>query len=263
MPSTEMPRPATQIRLSADENQQLQSMLRQPKAQARYALRARIILDAAAGMASKDIAKSLRISSGCVSKWRNRFEREGLRGLHDDFRAGRPPVNDVASLQQRVLAQLDTPAPAGHSRWDGVLLGEALAVSADRVWAVLRALGISLKRRRSWCISTDPQFAEKAADVVALYLGQPENAVVLSFDEKPCIQALERAQGWLKMPDGRALTGFAHEYKRHGTSTLFAALNVATGQVTLSARDESSSLSLWTAWWQCIRARSCTLFWII
>ena len=88
-----------------------------------------------------------------------------------------------------------------------------------------------MERRRSWCISTDPEFASKAADIVGLYLDPPDNAVVLSVDEKPHIQALERAQGWLRLPNGRAVTGYAHEYKRHGTSNLFAALNVATGEV--------------------------------
>jgi len=96
---------------------------------------------------------------------------------------------------------------------------------------VLREHEISLARRRSWCISTDPGFAPKAADIVGLYLQPPENALVLSVDEKPHIQALERAQGWLKLPNGKALTGFNHEYKRHGTTTLFAALDVATGLV--------------------------------
>ena len=223
--------PATPIILSLNERGQLQALLRQPKAEARYALRARLILQAAEGTASDQIARLLRISPGCVSKWRTRFEREGISGLHDDFRAGRPPLLEAEHLQARLLAKLDESPPAGHTRWDGVLLGKALKVSAHRIWKVLRAHGISLQRRRSWCLSTDPQFAQKAADVVGLYLATPENAVVLSFDEKPCIQALERAQGWLKMPDGKALTGFAHEYKRHGTSTLFAALNVATGQV--------------------------------
>jgi transposase len=226
-----MPRPATEIVLSRDERQQLNAVQRQPKAQARHADRARIILRAAEGMASKEIARQLGITPAMVSKWRTRFEREGLSGLHDDYRAGRPPLLDEEEFRCRLLKELDGAPPAGHARWDGKLLARALAVSPDRVWRVLRQLGISLKRRRSWCLSTDPQFTEKAADVVGLYLAAPENAVVLSFDEKPCIQALERAQGWLKMPDGRALTGFAHEYKRHGTSTLFAALNVATGQV--------------------------------
>ncbi len=226
-----MPKHPTEIILSPDEEQQLLAMRRRPKAQARYAERAQIILRAAEGTASKEIARELRVGPAMVSKWRTRFEREGLSGLHDDHRPGRPPTLDEAEFRTRLLEQLDAPPPSGHGGWDGRLLAAALGVSADRVWRLLRTLGISLKRRRSWCASTDPQFSEKAADVVGLYLAPPENAVVLSFDEKPCIQALERAQGWLKMPDGRALTGFAHEYKRHGTSTLFAALNVATGQV--------------------------------
>jgi transposase len=92
-------------------------------------------------------------------------------------------------------------------------------------------LGIKLQRRRSWGVPTDPEFAAKSADIIGLSLGPPENAMVFSIDEKPCSQALEREQGWLKMPDGRALTGFAHEYKRHGTTNLFAALEVATGRV--------------------------------
>ena len=96
---------------------------------------------------------------------------------------------------------------------------------------MLRRHDISLERRRSWCISTDPQFAQKAADIVGLYLDPPDSAVVLSVDEKPHIQALERAQGWLKLPNGKALTGFNHKYKRHGTTTLFAALEVATGLI--------------------------------
>ncbi len=112
------------------------------------------------------------------------------------------------------------------------MLAEALGdVSKHHVWRVLRTHQISLRRRRSWCVSTDPEFARKAADVVGLYLDPPANAVVLAVDEKPHIQALERAQGWLRLPDGKALTGFSHGYKRHGTTTLFAALDVATGQV--------------------------------
>ena len=226
-----MPKPATPIILSRDELQQLSAMRRKPKAQARYVERAQIILRASEGGASKEIARQLRVSPAMVSKWRTRFEREGLCGLHDDHRPGRPPTLDESEFRTRLLEQLEQPTPAGYARWDGRMLAKALGVSADRVWRLLRTLGISLKRRRSWGVSTDPQFSQKAADVISLYLAPPENAVVLSFDEKPCIQALERAQGWLKMPDGRALTGFAHEYKRHGTSTLFAALNVATGQV--------------------------------
>ena len=123
-----------------------------------------------------------------------------------------------------------TNRPSGAS-WTCSTSRRQGGVSRDKVWHVLRRRGIHLQRRRSWCVSTDPQFAAKAADIVGIYLDPPENAVVLSVDEKPSIQALERAQGYLKLPDGKAITGQSHEYTRHGTTTLFGALNVATGQV--------------------------------
>src|SRR5918994_1399147 len=104
-------------------------------------------------------------------------------------------------------------------------------VSDQHIWRFLRAQRIDLAGRRSWCLSTDPEFVAKAADIVGLYLDPPDNAIVLAVDEKPAIQALERAQGYLKLPNGRALTGFAHEYGRRGTTTLFAALDIATGQI--------------------------------
>ena len=123
---------------------------------------------------------------------------------------------------QRVLAQLAQVPAAGHASWTGEALATALGdVSVAYVRRVLRAHGIHLQRRRSWCVSTDPEFAPKAAAIVGLYLNPPRQAVVLCVDEKPHIQALERAQGWLRFTDGRALTGFSHHYKRHGTTTLF------------------------------------------
>jgi transposase len=138
----------------------------------------------------------------------------------------------TAETEERVLSLLDQPAPEGYAQWNGALLAAALGdISADHVWRILRKHGIQLQRRRSWCITTDPEFGPKAADVVGLYLNPPENAVVLCVDEKPHIQAQQRAQGYLRLPDGRAVNGFSHCYKRHGTTTLFAALDVATGQV--------------------------------
>ena len=156
----------------------------------------------------------------------------GLEGLEDAPRGGRPARYD-ATTEARILAQLDAAPPPGFARWNGRLLAAALGddISPDQVWRVLRAQRISLARRRSWCVSTDPEFAAKAADIVGLYLNPPEHAVVLCVDEKPHIQALERAQGWLRLPNGQALGGFAHRYKRHGTTTLFAALEVTTGLV--------------------------------
>jgi len=183
------------------------------------------------GMSNAQIAQQLKTRRARVSKWRTRFAAEGTDGLWDDFRPGRPVVHDAQENERSILEKLDQQPPGGFSKWNGPLLAQALKLNVHQVWQVLRQRGISLQRRRSWCISTDPEFSAKAADVVGLYLNPPENAVVLSVDEKPHIQALARAQGWLKLPNGKALSGFNHEYERCGTSTLFAALNIATGQV--------------------------------
>jgi len=226
-----MPRHAVPIVLSESERFHLKNWLSQPKTRSRYAERARIILWAAEGLSNAKIAERLDTRQARVSKWRTRFDQERLAGLADDFRPGKAPVYDERS-RQRLLAQLDQRPPAGFSTWTGPLLATALGdVSVHQVWRELRALGISLARRRSWCLSTDPEFAQKAADIIGLYLDPPDHAVILAVDEKPCIQALEREQGWLRLPNGRALTGRSHEYTRHGTTTLFAALNIATGEV--------------------------------
>jgi transposase len=181
-------------------------------------------------MGTNVIARRLETRPATVTKWRIRFAQLGLDGLKDAPRPG-PKRRYLPEDERRVLRMLDQPPPSGYAQWNGRLLAEALSLPADFVWKILRCHGIQLQRRRSWCISTDPQFAEKAADIVGLYLDPPENALVLCVDEKPHIQALERAQGYLKLPNGRALTGFSHEYKRHGTTTLFAALETSTGQV--------------------------------
>ena len=195
------------------------------------ALRARIILQAADGRGNLEIAAALRVRPATVSKWRVRYARTGLGGLADAPRPGVKRRYDAAT-ERRILARLDETPPAGHATWTGSLVAEALGdVSPSHVWRVLRRHGIHLQRRRSWCISTDPEFAAKAADIVALYLDPPDSAVVLAVDEKPGIQALERAQGYLELANGSALRGFSHDYKRHGTTTLFAALDIITGEV--------------------------------
>ena len=138
-----------------------------------------------------------------------------------------------AETGRRILAVLEHAPPAGFARWTGPLVAAELGdVHEQQVWRFLRAQKIDLDGRKSWCESDDPEFAAKAAEVVGLYMAPPENAIVICVDEKPSIQALERAQGYLKLPNGRALTGHSHDYKRNGTSTLFAAFEVATGKVT-------------------------------
>jgi transposase len=214
-----------------DERKALEKWLRSSTTEQRLVLRSKIILLAADGLSTKEISKRLEVRPATVSEWRTRFAAKRLEGLQDAPRPGKPKRYDD-NTELRILRQLDKDPPPGHATWTGNLVAKALGdVSDHQVWRVLRKHGIHLQRRHSWCISTDPQFAEKAADIVGLYLSPPENAVVISIDEKPAIQALERAQGYLKLPNGKAITGYNHEYRRHGTTTLFAALNIATGQV--------------------------------
>ncbi len=226
-----MRRAETLVTLTTDERSGLESVRRSRTAPHRAVQRVGLVLLAADGVANTVIAREVGLSRATVVKWRQRFAQSRLAGLEDAPRPGAVPRYD-RSTERRILVQLDAPPPAGYATWTGRSVAEALGdVSAHQVWRVLRRHGIHLQRRRSWCVSTDTQFAQKAADIVALYLDPPENAAVISVDEKPAIQALERAQGWLRLPNGQALRGFSHEYKRHGTTTLFAALEVATGLV--------------------------------
>lgn len=223
---------AAEVRLTPADRSVLEARLRAPTSEQRDVLRARIVLLADEGRSTRAIAKAVAVMPRTVSLWRGRYAREGLAGLAERPRPG-PPAKYDAETAKRVLAVLDRPAPAGFGRWTGPLIAAALGdVHTQHVWRVLRAQKLDLVASKSWCESTDPQFVAKAADVVGLYMAPPQNAVVICVDEKPSIQALERAQGYLKLPNGRALSGHSHDYKRHGTSTLFAAFEVATGKVT-------------------------------
>jgi transposase len=227
-----MPRwEATPIVLSAEERGTLEAWAWASSTERRFVERARMVLRAAAGTASRAIARELGCRHRTVSKWRVRFAKDRLAGLADAPRAGKPKTYGE-DAGRRILALLDRPPPEGFARWTAPLLAKQLGdVSDQHVWRFLRAQRIDLAGRKSWCLSTDPEFAAKAADIVGLYLDPPEHAIVLAVDEKPAIQALERAQGYLKLPNGRSLHGQAHEYRRRGTTTLFAALNVASGEI--------------------------------
>jgi transposase len=223
---------ATPIVLTAEERTELESLARATKTEHRMRQRARIVLMAADGRPTRAIARTVHCTIGTASKWRVRFAEQRLAGLDETGERGAKPKY-TAATDQRILAVLEAPPPAGLARWTGPLIARALGdVDVQYVWRFLRAQKIDLAGRKSWCASQDPAFAAKAAEIVGLYLAPPDKALVLAIDEKPHIQALERAQGYLKLPNGRALTGHAHHYKRHGTSTLFAAFNVANGAVT-------------------------------
>jgi transposase len=165
-----------------------------------------------------------------VIKWRDRFTKEGIGGLFDRPRAGKPRQYSD-KFRNEVLATLELPPPPGQAQWDGPALAHELNASKDAVWRVLRKERICLSRQRSWCVSTDSEFAAKAADIVGLYLNPPLNALVISVDEKPSIQALERRTGYVQTESGKVVRGFKSTYKRHGTLNLFAALEVATGAI--------------------------------
>lgn len=224
--------PATPITLTSEERRALQALASSRKSEARMLERARIVLLAADGLASRAIARVIGCTPGTASKWRVRYARERLAGLSERGERGAEPKYGPEHAK-RILALLDQAPPPGYSNWTAPLLArEAGDIHEQYIWRFLRAQKIDLSGRKSWCQSTDPEFAAKAADIVGLYLMPPEHAVVLSVDEKPAIQALERAQGYLKLPNGRAMTGQSHDYKRHGTTTLFAALDVTSGAVT-------------------------------
>jgi transposase len=189
-----------------------------------------MLLECLEGTPLKQIAEKYDVLPNTVIALRTRFETKGLDALYDSPRSGRPPTYD-AKFRRRVLATLEEDPPKGYAQWDGPLLARHLGVSQHAVWRLLRKEGISLARRRSWCVSTDPEFAAKAADVVGLYLNPPEKAVVLSVDEKPSIQARECPTGYVCTRSGKIVQGYKSTYKRHGTLNLFAALHVATGEV--------------------------------
>jgi transposase len=198
--------------------------------EARLVERARIVLGCLEGKPISMVAESLNLRPNTVIDWRRRFEAEGIAGLEDRPRSGKPP-RYTEEFRKQVLSALEEPPPKGQAVWDGPALAKHLKTSVHAVWRVLRKEGVCLARQRSWCVSTDAEFAAKAADIVGLYLNPPQNALVLSVDEKPSIQALERKTGYVETDNGKIVRGFKSTYKRHGTLNLFAALEVATGTV--------------------------------
>ena len=225
-----MSRVALPLSCTAEVMQELVHLSKSRTDEARLIERAKIVLRCLAGERNDEIAARLGTQPATVGTWRKRFAQRGLAGLKDRPRSGKPPTLPP-DLRQRLLRQLEAPPPKGFSSWDGGSLAAALGVSDDAVWRILRKDGIQLRRQRSWCVSTDPQFAAKAADIIGLYLEPPLNALVVCVDEKPSIQALQRKTGYVFTSSGKLVRGLKSTYQRHGTINLFAALNVATGTI--------------------------------
>ena len=223
-------RGAVGIELSEEEERRLRALLRTPSASQQQALRARIVLRAAEGATNTQIAAEAGVSLPTVGLWRRSFSERGLEGLADAPRSGRPRRIDDAEVQ-RLLALTLEPPPDGSTHWSVRRLAGATGLSSTTVHRIWREHKLKPHQLRSFKFSRDPQLAEKIVDLVGLYLDPPEGALVLCVDEKTQIQALDRTQPTLPLKPGKAQR-MTHDYKRNGTTSLYAALEIATGEVT-------------------------------
>jgi transposase len=225
-----MPLPIRQVGLRRGDRAKLERLLRSRTAPRRLVERAEIVLDSAAGLSGSEICSRVGVSRPTVTLWLDRYEQGGFQAITADRpRPGRPKRTDP-DVDAEIVRRVTEEQPPVGQHWTIRLMAAELGVSATHVWRVWNAHGIAPHRVDYFKISTDPQFVEKLRDVVGLYLNPPERAVVFSVDEKSQIQALDRTQPGLPIKKGRAGT-MTHDYKRHGTTTLFAALNVASGAV--------------------------------
>jgi transposase len=225
-----MPGPvAVKVVLSAKEREQLESWTRRRTSAQALALRSRIVLAAADGLTNGEIAERLGVSRPMVTKWRSRFARERLDGLVDEPRPGRPRTVTDENVDEVIVKTLEsTPKDATH--WSTRSMAAEVGLTQSAVHRIWRAFGLQPHRQDTWKLSKDPQFVAKVRDVVGLYLDPPERAVVLCVDEKSQIQALDRTAPILPMLPGTPERA-THDYKRHGTSSLYAALDITSGNV--------------------------------
>jgi transposase len=223
-------RRACPITLSDEDRSTLERWSRGRSTQARLVTRARVVLAAAEGWENQDIAAGLNISRGAVARWRDRFAAAGVAGITKDApRGGRPPKGRQ-DLVRRIIEMTTQQKPANATHWSTRTLAAALGTNHALVSRVWRAHGLKPHLCHAFKVSNDPRFAEKLLDVVGLYLDPPEHALVLCVDEKSQIQALDRTQKSLPIYPGRCAT-MTHDYKRNGTTTLFAALDMLEGRL--------------------------------
>jgi transposase len=225
-------RPTKPIVLSEDERAKLQEWARRPKTAQRLALRARIVLSCAEGMENRKVARQLRITDQTVCKWRERFRMARLEGLADEPRPGAPRQITDADVEALITRTLET-VPAQGTHWSTRTIAQASGLSQSAVSRMWRAFSLQPHRVETFKLSSDPFFVEKVRDIVGLYLNPPERALVLCVDEKSQIQALDRTRPILPLRPGVPARQ-SHDYVRNGTTSLFAALDVATGKVMAS-----------------------------
>jgi putative transposase len=229
-----MGRPKTALVLDSELREQLECLASSRSLPAGLVRRAKIVLLSVSGKTNVEIAQQLEMSQTTVGLWRGRFLQHGVSGLYDELRPGRPrPISDER-VAQLVRKTLQTKPPAG-THWTIRQIAAETGVSKSTVHRIWQAFGLQPHRQKQFQLSRDPFFVEKVRDIVGLYLNPPENAVVLGVEEKSGIQALERTQPLL--PSGLGyVEGVTHDYRRHGTTTLFAALDTANGKVLTLCR---------------------------
>ena len=224
-----MGRPSTPLELSESDRERLQSMAQSRSLPHGLVRRAEIVLLAAEGWPHEAIGGAVGVSRVTVGKWRQRFLDRGLNGLHDEPRPGAPRSITDEQVAEVVYKTLKT-KPEDQTQWSLRSMGAETGLTKDAVHRIWRTYGLQPHRHKHFKLSTDPFFVDKVRDIVGLYLHPPEHALVLCVDEKSQIQALERSQPLLPLGLGY-VEGVTHDYKRHGTTTLFAALDIATGEV--------------------------------
>jgi transposase len=218
------------VEVSAADRARLEAVVSNRNSSQKHVWRAEIILLTADGLGTMEIARRSGTSKPCVWRWQERFMLEGADGLlHDKTRPSRIPPLPQATIDQVVALTANEP-PGETTHWTGPMMAEAVEISVSSVQRIWRAHGLEPHRVRSFKLSNDPQFVAKLRDVVGLYVDPPAHAVVLSVDEKSQIQALDRTQPGLPLKKGRCAT-MTHDYKRNGTTTLFAALDVLEGKI--------------------------------
>jgi len=233
-------RPKKALILSDEERDRLQALAHRARSQPLLARRARVVLACAEGIDNKAVARKLRCSLGMVGKWRARFLKTRLEGLYDEPRPGAPRQVSDAQVEQVVIQTLES-TPRGETHWSTRGLAKATGLSRMTISRIWQAFGLQPHRTDTFKLSPDPLLIDKVRDIVGLYMNPPDHALVLCVDEKTQIQALERTQPLLPMRPGQ-LERRTHDYKRHGTTSLFAALELKTNQVIAQLKRRHRSL---------------------
>jgi len=222
-------RPRTVFILNAEERGRLESLAHRSHSAPQVARRARIILGCAEGRATTSVAKRLHVSATTICKWRTRFLRDRVDGLYDEPRPGAPRQITDEQIERVIIRTLES-TPRGATQWSTRGMAKAAGLSNATISRIWRAFGLQPHRTKTFKLSKDPLLIDKVRDIVGLYMNPPDHAVVLCVDEKAQIQALDRTQPLLPMRPGQ-VERRTHDYKRHGTTTLFAALDAKTSQV--------------------------------